>query len=111
MNWEDLRYFLAIASAGTLSGAARQLNVDQATISRRLAALEAELGTRLINRLPRRAELTSLGNEVLEQALAIEERMFSIKRLAVAVQSEARPRCQGSCRVLRFLKVFRGRQE
>jgi DNA-binding transcriptional LysR family regulator len=90
MNWEDLRYFLAIASAGTLSGAARQLDVDQATISRRLAALEAELGTRLVNRLPRRAELTSLGQEVLEQAQAVEDRMFSIKRLAMTAHSELR---------------------
>lgn len=90
MNWEDLRYFLAVASAGTLSGAARQLNVDQATISRRLAALEAELGTRLVNRQPRRAELTSLGHEVLKQAQAIEERMFSIKRLATTAHSELR---------------------
>jgi DNA-binding transcriptional LysR family regulator len=90
MNWEDLRYFLAIASAGTLSGAARQLNVDQATISRRLAALEAELGTRLVNRLPRRAELTGLGQKVLEQALGIEDRMFSIRRLAIAANSELR---------------------
>lgn len=90
MNWEDLRYFLAIASAGTLSGAARHLDVDQATVSRRLAALEAELGTRLINRLPRRAELTSLGQEVLEQARAIEDRMFAIKRLAMTAHSELR---------------------
>ncbi|MCF5227129.1 LysR family transcriptional regulator, partial [Pseudomonas syringae] len=90
MNWEDVRYFLAIASAGTLSGAARQLDVDQATISRRLAALEAELGTRLVNRLPRRAELTSLGQEVLEQAQAVEDRMFSIKRLAMTAHSELR---------------------
>jgi DNA-binding transcriptional LysR family regulator len=90
MNWEDLRYFLAIANAGTLSGAARQLNVDQATISRRLAALETELRTRLVNRLPRRAELTSFGQEVLAQALAIEDRTLSIKRLALTAHGESR---------------------
>lgn len=90
MNWEDLRYFLAIASAGTLSGAARRLEVDQATISRRLAAFETELGSRLVNRLPRRAELTGLGQEVLEQALAIEDRMFAIRRLALTAHSELR---------------------
>jgi DNA-binding transcriptional LysR family regulator len=90
MNWEDLRIFVAIASAGTLSGAARQLSVDQATISRRLATLETDLGVRLINRLPRQAQLTPVGHTVLAQALEIEERAFAIKRLCLNAHTEAR---------------------
>ena len=43
LDWENLRHFLAVGRAGTLSGAARALKVDHATVSRRLAALEAEL--------------------------------------------------------------------
>lgn len=45
MNWDDLRYVLAISRSGSLSGAARRLGVDQTTVSRRLAALERDLGT------------------------------------------------------------------
>lgn len=90
MNWEDLRFFVAIANAGTLSGAARQLGVDQATISRRLATLETDLGVRLINRLPRQAQLTPVGNDVLAQAIEIEDRAFAIKRLTLSAHTEAR---------------------
>ena len=54
-DWENLRHFLAVAREGTLSGAARSLKVDHATVSRRLAALEAELQAPLVERLPARA--------------------------------------------------------
>jgi DNA-binding transcriptional LysR family regulator len=64
MNWEDFQYLLAIARAGTLSGAARELSVDQATVSRRLFSLEAELDVRLVDRLPREARLTSVGQKI-----------------------------------------------
>ena len=92
MNWEDLRYFLAIASAGTLSGAARQLGVDQATVSRRLTTLEADLGARLITRLPREARLTAVGQEVRLKAVEIEDRIFSVKRLSLNAGNDLRTR-------------------
>ena len=57
-DWENLRHFLAVAREGTLSGAARSLKVDHATVSRRLAALEAELQAPLVERLPRSCRLT-----------------------------------------------------
>lgn len=90
MNWEDLRYFVAIASAGTLSGAARQLKVDQATVSRRLAILETDLGARLIDRQPRRAVLTTLGQKVLAHAIEVENSVLGVQRLAVSAISESR---------------------
>ncbi|WP_256829466.1 LysR family transcriptional regulator [Pseudomonas sp. Pse1] len=90
MNWEDLRYFVAIASAGTLSGASRQLGVDQATVSRRLAALETDLGARLVDRQPRKAFLTPLGQEVLTHALKIEDSVFAVKRLSLSASSQSR---------------------
>lgn len=105
MNWEDLRYFVAIAHAGTVSGAARQLGVDQATVSRRLAALEADLGARLVDRQPRRAALTALGEQILSHSLEIENQVFAVKRLALnaRVQSRAKitisapPSSRGIC--------------
>lgn len=49
-NWDDLRIFAAIASEGSLSAAARRLKVSQPTMGRRLQALEAGLGAKLLDR-------------------------------------------------------------
>jgi hypothetical protein len=50
MNWDDLRYFLALARQGTVSGAGRVLAVKHTTVARRIAALETRLGSRLFDR-------------------------------------------------------------
>lgn len=68
MDWDDLRTFLAIARHGTLSAAARALGVTQPTMGRRLAAMEARTGARLLQRQPGRYALTSLGESVLGNA-------------------------------------------
>lgn len=52
MNRDDIRYFLAVRAAGSIKGAARTLNVDHTTVSRRLAALEVALGASLFERTP-----------------------------------------------------------
>lgn len=80
LDWENLRHFLAVARTGTLSGAARDLRVDHATVSRRLAALEAGLQALLIERLPRSCRLTPLGVLVFEHAKAMEAAAFAIER-------------------------------
>lgn len=90
MNWEDLRFFLAIGQSGTLSGAARALQVDQATVSRRLIALESSLGVRLVNRLPREAQLTIAGQQVLKQALEIEQHAYSVQRMVAGLGEQER---------------------
>ncbi|WP_431514173.1 LysR family transcriptional regulator [Variovorax sp. DAIF25] len=89
-DWENLRHFLAVGRAGTLSGAARSLRVDHATVSRRLAALEAELGLPLVERLPRACRLTAAGLEVFEQAKAMESASFAIARRSQARQVSLR---------------------
>jgi DNA-binding transcriptional LysR family regulator len=61
MNWDDLRIFLSVARAGSLSAAARALKVSQPTVGRRLKALEDTLGTRLFDRLPEGFAPTSSG--------------------------------------------------
>ena len=59
MDWDDLRYFLALALAlalapsGALAGAARELGCEHTTVGRRLTALEGALGARLFTRGPR----------------------------------------------------------
>ncbi|WP_144223760.1 LysR family transcriptional regulator [Mesorhizobium amorphae] len=87
IDWEDVRHFLAVAQVGTLSGAARCLKVDHATVSRRLASLEAALEARLVDRLPRSCRLTTLGRQVLERALEMESGANGIARLAKASQA------------------------
>lgn len=86
-DWEDLRHFLAVARIGTLSGAARLLNVDHATVGRRVAALEDALQVRLVERLARRCSLTAVGQRILELASEIETNTFAIERAIRAEQS------------------------
>ena len=86
-DWENLRHFLAVGRAGTLSGAARSLRVDHATVSRRLAALEHELQVTLVERLPRACRLTAAGIEVFEQAKTMEAAAFAIERHTRANQA------------------------
>lgn len=86
-DWENLRYFVAIARAGTLSGAARALRVDHATVSRRLGALEAELQMQLVERLPRACRLTARGGQILGLAQQMETAAFGIARRARAHQA------------------------
>lgn len=64
MNWDDLRLFLAVARTGSISGAARQLDVQHSTVSRRLRKLEQTLGARLLERKNSGYELTPAGENV-----------------------------------------------
>ena len=64
MQWDDLRIFLAVARDGSISGAARRLNVQHSTVSRRIRVLEQQFKTRLIERKKSGYELTSAGQEL-----------------------------------------------
>ncbi len=81
MDWDDLRTFLAIARHGTLSGAGRALGVSQPTMGRRLAAMEARTGARLLRRTPDRYMLTPLGESVLGNAERIEAEILAAERV------------------------------
>ncbi|WP_255423859.1 LysR family transcriptional regulator [Xanthomonas sp. SI] len=83
-DWENFRHFLAVARAGTLSGAARALHVDHATVSRRLTALETELQAVLVERLPRCCRLTPMGVHLYEHAKTMETAAFAAERLVRA---------------------------
>jgi DNA-binding transcriptional LysR family regulator len=61
MQIADVRIFLAVAAAGSLSAAARQLNIGPMQVSRRIAVLEQELGVRLFHRTTRSVALTAEG--------------------------------------------------
>jgi DNA-binding transcriptional LysR family regulator len=77
-DWDDLRLFLAVARAGSLSGAARSLGVTHSTVFRRIGAFEARLGVRLFDRLPGGYALTAAGGEMRDSVIRIEEEITAL---------------------------------
>lgn len=82
-NWDDLRVFLAVARAGSLSGAARSLGVNHSTVFRRIGAFELALEVRLFDRLPGGYVLTAAGEEMRESALRVEAEIAALGRKVV----------------------------
>ena len=71
-NWDDLRIFLAVARAESLSGAAPVLKMDPATLGRRIARLEGDVGAALFVKSPQGYALTDLGARLMEEAAQAE---------------------------------------
>ncbi|MFD2263445.1 LysR family transcriptional regulator [Lacibacterium aquatile] len=67
-SWDDIRLFVAVAHSGSLSAAARQLNMQNATISRRIAALEEQCGGPLFLRHRTGLVITELGDRIMARA-------------------------------------------
>jgi DNA-binding transcriptional LysR family regulator len=81
LDWDDLRSFLMIARHRTLSGAARALGVRQPTMGRRLEALEARAGARLLQKTPGGYVLTEAGAAVLANVERIETEAQAVERV------------------------------
>jgi DNA-binding transcriptional LysR family regulator len=81
-----MEYFVAVAECGSFSRAAQKLNVSQPGLSQQVQQLERELGTRLIERLPRTATLTDTGRAYLPEARLI---LDVDRRARVAVRDVA----------------------
>jgi DNA-binding transcriptional LysR family regulator len=82
IDWDGLRYFRAVATAGTLTKAASRLRVQHTTVARQLDRLEHALGARLFLRNPRGYVLTAVGETLLESVDAIRARVDDVARLA-----------------------------
>ncbi|KWN16205.1 LysR family transcriptional regulator [Burkholderia territorii] len=82
MSWDDLRYFLAVMRGGSLSAAARALQVQHSTVARRIDALESALGIRLFDRLPRGWPPTDEGLHLAEHAARVEADVHAFARAA-----------------------------
>lgn len=87
MNWDDVRIFLAVARSGQILGAARRLELNHATVSRRIGALEEALRAKLFRRLTTGSELTPAGERFLEIAERMEADVIAA-RSAVAEEDE-----------------------
>lgn len=79
-DWDDLRYFLAVARNGTVSGAAVELGVNHSTVSRRINAYEKKHDVRLFERLAQGYEMTQAAENIYRYALEIEERTHIVER-------------------------------
>lgn len=79
-NWDDHRYFLAIAREGSLTAAGKSLGVSQPTMSRRLEVLEGKLKVRLFDRTRHGYELTAVGMDLFNTVQQIEEDLAEADR-------------------------------
>ena len=80
MNWDDLRYVLAVWRRRTLAGASRELKVDATTVGRRILAIEGQLGTRLFERTSEGFTPTHTGEVVIARAGEIELQTLALER-------------------------------
>lgn len=92
----SMRAFVRVIDAGSFAGAAREMNLSPAVVTRLVADLEEHLGARLINRTTRRLALTDIGEAYLERVRAILTEVEEAEALASAAASEPR----GHLRVL-----------
>lgn len=79
-DWDDMRHFLALAEAGTLTGAARALKVDHATVARHVTDLERSFGEALVDRFAKRWRLTETGRHVAQMAEGMQAQADTLER-------------------------------
>src|SRR5512140_1199502 len=93
VDWQDVRFFSALARLGTLSAAARSLRVTHVTVARRIARLEAGVGARLFDRRPEGYRLTADGSAILDTVRRMED------AAAARARGEADPPLAGLVRL------------
>ena len=95
MKWSDLQIFAAVARTGSFNAAAQELGVTQPTISRAIKKLEQEFSISLFNKYQSGAEITSYGERLLDDVLAMETNAAAIQNTAarlLAAYKKARKR-------------------
>ena len=90
LNPADLLHFAAVADAGSFQAAADRLHVDRSVLSRRVAALEAQLGVRLLHRSTRALSLTEAGAAIVAQAHSLAKLLGDVRRIAGDAQDTPR---------------------
>ncbi|QHA02575.1 LysR family transcriptional regulator [Streptomyces broussonetiae] len=95
LEWRRLRYFVAVAEAGTVTEAARRLHIAQPSLSQQIRLLERSLGTPLFQRLPRGMELTEQGRLVLG---GVNRALGELRSSVAAARAVALTATVGLCR-------------
>jgi DNA-binding transcriptional LysR family regulator len=90
LDWNDLRFFLRAAQAGTLAGAARAMGVEHSTIGRRLSSLERTLGAPLVIRAPDGLHLTPLGESLVPQIEEIDRAVSAVRGVVSQIPTRVR---------------------
>ncbi|MEO1204529.1 MAG: LysR family transcriptional regulator, partial [Pseudomonadota bacterium] len=88
MNWDDARYFLAVCRQGSVSAAGKQLGVNHTTVSRRIAAFESGLSTRLFDRTRDGYVMTQAAENLYDDAVRMEECAQAMDRTAFGRDAE-----------------------
>ena len=96
-DWQDLYYFTVLARTQSLSAAARELQVEHATVGRRVDALEKSLGVKLVDRLPRSRPLTAQGLALAKLAAGMGEMATDVMRLSRVASIEMAGTVRVSC--------------
>ncbi|HXV29379.1 MAG TPA: LysR family transcriptional regulator, partial [Sinorhizobium sp.] len=89
-NWDDLRIVLAVAEAGTISGAAAALRISHPTLSRRLRAMEQRLGVRLFERTPTACRPTEAGEEMRLAANRLRDEIAAVEGRIAGLDQDPR---------------------
>lgn len=113
MKWDDLRYFTAVARAGSLTGAAALLRVDASTVGRHVEALERALALQLFVRRRDGYSLNAAGERLLRHARALEAEIDALHRTVVAEErlpsgtvTVTSAESMGECFLLRHLPAL-----
>jgi len=96
MDWDNLRYFLELSRAGTLTAAARRLGVDHTTVALRIQALERGIGAQLFLREASGHRLTEAGRRLLPQ---VEDMEQSFRKLEFSAPASTEEELSGVVRV------------
>lgn len=83
LEWDDIRFFLALAHAGSVRAASAKLGVSHSTVARRLEQLEQQLGVTLFDRTPEGYRITGAGKGVLATAERMGDEVQRIERQAL----------------------------
>lgn len=88
LNWDDLKFFLAVARAGTLRGGADSIGANHTTLTRRLSIMEERVDSRLFDRSTSGLVLTQVGEHLMPYAERVEDEMIAASRMIVGRDSE-----------------------
>ncbi|TPV94078.1 MAG: LysR family transcriptional regulator [Myxococcales bacterium FL481] len=97
VDWNDVRFFLALARSGSVRAAGAVAGVSHSTVARRIEALEVRLSTRLFDRTRDGYALTDAGRDTLPQAERIEREMAALERVLVGQDDRLAGRVRVTC--------------
>lgn len=83
LDWDDLRFFLTVAKAGSVRAASNELKVSHSTVGRRIEQLEENIGTKLFDRTPDGYQITGAGEDILASAKKMDDEVNNIQRTIV----------------------------